>query len=145
MIRLNRHLLVLGCVAVLLVVGVRSLTTAATVPGSISLSSYCDNLASQTAAIQQQCDQLKRQGFINAQATARAQSRATSVVSPINPAISGTPVSLGYIAPQDREVKALTPSAVIPAIVGHPWQLTSAWQAGALLNTDPTSPNDQNG
>lgn len=140
----SRELLV-ALLALLLIADIHQLANADTVRGNISLPSFCDGLSSQTSAIQQQCDQLKRQGFANAEATARAEPRATSVVTPINPAISGTPVPPGYIAPQYQAIKALETEPAIEVVVGHPWRLTSAWQVGAVLNSDPASPEYRKG
>jgi hypothetical protein len=95
-------------------------------------------LSSQPLFLQEKCAMLRQ--LASRELTAQARPYTTSAMTPVNPAISGTPVPPGYIPDRDKVSKPLTPSASFQGLSQHPQPITSAWQIGAI--PDPNDPSN---
>jgi hypothetical protein len=125
-------------VVIVLALGISHLAGAAPAVANPCPASWFP-LSTQPASVQQQCAQLRLQANANAYATAEARPYATSVITPVNPAINGTPVPPGY-APPDAGTIAALPVGVFQGVSSHPEPITSVWQVGSVSSPDPATP-----
>lgn len=118
-------------VALVLVLGLATVSRAATAQQSWPCPASWFPLASQSQAIQQQCSQLKLQAVQNSYATVQARPYATSVITPYPTNLIATPQPDGYLPPEVQGIHQLSTGA-LAGIIGLPHPITSVWGVGGI-------------
>lgn len=81
------------------------------------------------------CARSKAQEDRDAWATAQAKPYATTVMTPVDLRVWGTPVPPGFIPDEAKAVRPLSRESVV-GIMGMPKNLTSVWRVGVVPHPD---------